>query len=45
LANRLGIIHRGQLIATGTLNEIKELSATKEERLESLFLELTTQVQ
>lgn len=41
VADRLGIIQRGELIATGTLAEIKESSGIKTDKLESLFLELT----
>ncbi|MBI3987318.1 MAG: ABC transporter ATP-binding protein, partial [Lentisphaerae bacterium] len=40
LADRIGIISRGRLIALGTLEEIKTLSAV-EGRLEDVFLSLT----
>lgn len=38
--DRIGIIHRGKLIACGTMEELKELSGSKES-LENIFLELT----
>ncbi|MEW6357182.1 MAG: ABC transporter ATP-binding protein [Planctomycetota bacterium] len=40
LADRIGIIHRGKLIALGTFEEIKEISRTSH-RLEDAFLALT----
>ncbi len=40
LCDRIGIIHRGQLIACGAMDEIKALGQT-EQSLESIFLELT----
>ncbi|HOL17122.1 MAG TPA: ABC transporter ATP-binding protein [Bacillota bacterium] len=40
LCDRIGIIHRGRLIACGTMEELKELSESKE-TLENIFLELT----
>lgn len=40
LCDRIGIIHKGRLIACGTLDEIRTLGH-KEQSLESLFLELT----
>ncbi len=38
--DRIGIIHRGQLIATGTMAALRE-RAKQRESLESIFLELT----
>ncbi len=40
LADRIGIIHRGDLIAVGTLAELKK-QAKREHSLEDVFLELT----
>ncbi|HOP68365.1 MAG: ABC transporter ATP-binding protein [Dethiobacteria bacterium] len=40
LCDRIGIIHRGELIACGTMEELKKLSRDKE-TLENIFLELT----
>ena len=40
LCDRIGIIHKGQLIACGTMEELKALGRT-EQSLESIFLELT----
>jgi ABC-2 type transport system ATP-binding protein len=40
LCDRIGIIHKGRLIACGTVDEIKALGET-EQSLESIFLELT----
>jgi ABC-2 type transport system ATP-binding protein len=40
LCDRIGIIHKGRLIACGTMEELKTLGKT-EQSLESLFLELT----
>jgi ABC-2 type transport system ATP-binding protein len=40
LCDRIGIIHKGQLIACGTMQELKALGQT-EQSLESIFLELT----
>jgi ABC-2 type transport system ATP-binding protein len=42
LCDRVGIIHQGVLIATGSLPEIKQLSKAEEnESLETIFLKLT----
>jgi ABC-2 type transport system ATP-binding protein len=43
VSDRLAIIHRGKLIALGTLKEIRERSGREKEDLEQIFLELTTQ--
>lgn len=40
LCDRIGIIHQGRLIACGTMDELKKMSASKES-LEKIFLELT----
>ena len=40
LCDRIGIIHRGKLIACGTMNELQGNSENKE-TLENIFLELT----
>jgi len=42
LADRIGIIHRGKLIAQGTLSELQRASRTTS-RLEDAFLELTAE--
>jgi ABC-2 type transport system ATP-binding protein len=42
LCDRIGIIHKGKLIACGTMNEIRALDRT-EQSLESIFLGLTEQ--
>jgi len=40
VADRVGVIHRGRLLATGTVAEIKRL-ASRPGSLEDVFLELT----
>ena len=40
LADRIGIIHRGELIAVGTLDELRT-KARREHSLEEIFLQLT----
>ncbi len=40
MADRIGIIHQGNLIAVGTLDELRS-RATRQHSLESIFLELT----
>jgi ABC-2 type transport system ATP-binding protein len=42
LCDRIGIIHKGRLVACGTMEELKALGRT-EHSLESIFLELTDQ--
>ncbi len=42
VADRIGIIHKGKLIALGTVNEIKKASV-KSDRLEDVFLMLTAE--
>jgi ABC-2 type transport system ATP-binding protein len=39
LCDRIGIIHRGRLIAIGTMEELRQ--GDRAESLESIFLELT----
>jgi ABC-2 type transport system ATP-binding protein len=41
LADRIGIINRGRLVALGTLNELKSLGGTQAQALEEVFLTLT----
>lgn len=41
VCQRIGIIHKGKLIACGTMADLHRLSKVKEGRLESVFLELT----
>jgi len=41
MCKRIGIINKGNLIAEGTLEELRRLSKQKESSLEDLFLELT----
>lgn len=42
VSDRLAIIHRGRLITSGTLKEIREQTGRMKEDLEEIFLELTT---
>ena len=41
LCHRIGIIHRGSLIATGNLDELRQLARVQESGLEAVFLRLT----
>ncbi len=41
LASRIGIINKGQLIAEGTLDEMRQKSGSKDSSLEDMFLTLT----
>lgn len=41
LSNRVGIIHKGRLIALGSVDEIKEMACSSSNTLEDVFLELT----
>ena len=41
LADRIGIIHHGKLIAEGTLAELREIAGQRNTSLEDVFLELT----
>jgi ABC-2 type transport system ATP-binding protein len=40
LCDRIGIIHKGRLVACGTMDELQALDKT-EQSLEGIFLELT----
>jgi ABC-2 type transport system ATP-binding protein len=40
LCDRIGIIHKGRLVACGTMEELQALDRT-EHSLEEIFLELT----
>ncbi len=42
LADHLAIIHKGSILTSGTLDEIREISGRPSEDLEGMFLELTT---
>ncbi len=44
VADRLAIIHRGSLIAHGTFDHIREQSGGQEERLEEIFISLTSEL-
>lgn len=41
VCGRVGIIHKGRLIASGTMTDLYRLAKVKEGKLESAFLELT----
>jgi ABC-2 type transport system ATP-binding protein len=41
LCPRIGIIHEGQLVALGSMSEVREQAQCRDERLEPLFLKLT----
>ncbi len=41
LCDRIGIVHNGELIGLGTLDELGSMAATEGENLESLFLKMT----
>ena len=41
VCQRVGIIHKGKLIASGTMADLYRLAKVEEGRLESAFLELT----
>lgn len=46
VADRLAIIHQGNIVTTGTLAEVRELTGQSEdERLENVFIELTNSLQ
>ncbi len=42
LADNLAIIHKGSILTTGTLDDIRELTGKHDEGLEHMFLELTS---
>lgn len=41
LGDRIGIINEGRLIASGTMNELRETAKGDNGRLEDIFLRLT----
>jgi ABC-2 type transport system ATP-binding protein len=41
VCQRIGIIHEGQMISLGTMEELREQARIRDERLEPLFLKLT----
>ncbi len=41
VCDRLGIVHHGELVASGTLEELRRMSGLARERLEEVFLKLT----
>ncbi|HEX9637530.1 MAG TPA: ABC transporter ATP-binding protein [Acidobacteriota bacterium] len=41
LCDRIGIIHRGRLVAVGTMDQLRELARAPARRLEEVFLALT----
>ncbi len=41
MCDRFGIIHRGRLVATGTMEELRRRAASDTKSLEDIFLELT----
>ena len=41
VCQRIGIIHEGQLISLGTMEELREQARSRDERLEPIFLKLT----
>lgn len=42
LADRIGILHKGKLIALGTMQELQSMRASNGKRLEELFLEMVS---
>ena len=41
LCPRIGIIHEGQLVALGSVSELREQAQSRDERLEPIFMKLT----
>jgi ABC-2 type transport system ATP-binding protein len=41
ICDRIGILNRGNLIATGTTTELQQLAQTRDSDLEAVFLNLT----
>jgi ABC-2 type transport system ATP-binding protein len=41
VCHRIGVIHKGRLIATGTVEDLKQLARVQEGDLEKVFLALT----
>ena len=44
LCDRIGIIHRGSLLATGTMEDLKQAARLKEAALEDVFIALTQKI-
>lgn len=42
LADRIGILHKGKLIALGTMDELQKLRSSNGKRLEELFLDMVS---
>lgn len=42
LADRIGILHKGKLIALGTMSELQQARASNGKRLEEMFLEMVS---
>lgn len=45
MCDRVGIINQGKLIASGTMDELRQLSQQKDQSLEEIFLNLTGSVE
>jgi len=43
LCHRIAIIHKGALVALGTMQELREMATSQDSQLEAIFLKLTTQ--
>jgi ABC-2 type transport system ATP-binding protein len=43
LCHRLAIIHKGALVAMGTMQELREMAANHDSHLEAIFLKVTNQ--
>lgn len=41
LCDRIGVIYKGSIIATGTMEELKEIAGRRDAQLEDVFLKLT----
>jgi len=41
ICDRIGVIHRGSLIATGTTGDLRRIAGVEEADLEEVFLNLT----
>lgn len=42
LCHRIAIIHKGALVALGTMQELQDIAASQDSHLEAIFLKLTT---
>ena len=42
VSHRVAILHKGSILTTGTVDEIKNLAGTSDEQLETAFIELTS---